>query len=100
MTAVPRPFPAAQPHGELREIVPDVYFVTGTVKLPGPLPVRFSRNMTVLREGGRLILVNAVRLDDAGLAALDRSPTCCAWRRTTGWTTRSTPSAITRRSGR
>src|SRR5262249_50191386 len=35
-------------------------------------PVRFSRNMTVVRQGERLILVNSVRLDDAGLAALDQ----------------------------
>ncbi len=34
--------------------------------MPGPLPVRFSRNMTVVREGGgRLAPVNAVRLDAA-----------------------------------
>jgi hypothetical protein len=39
--------------------------------MPGPLPIRFSRNMTVVREGGRLVLINAVRLNDAGLAALD-----------------------------
>jgi hypothetical protein len=40
--------------------------------LPGPLPVRFSRNMTVVQRGDRVILVNSVRLDDAGLAALDK----------------------------
>jgi hypothetical protein len=34
-------------------------------------PVAFSRNMVIVREGERLILVNAVRLDDAGLAALE-----------------------------
>ena len=53
-------------------MLPGLYFVTGTVKLPGPLPVRFSRNMTVVRSGERLVVVNSVRLDDAGLAALDR----------------------------
>jgi hypothetical protein len=47
-----------------------MFFVTGTVKMPGP--VRFSRNMTVVRRGDRLILVNTLRLDDAGLAALDK----------------------------
>jgi hypothetical protein len=46
--------------------------VTGTVGMPGPLPVRFSRVMTVVKEGERLVLVNSVRLDEAGLAALDR----------------------------
>jgi len=32
---------------------------------------QFSRNMTVVREGGELCILNSVRLDDAGLAALD-----------------------------
>jgi hypothetical protein len=36
-----------------------------------PLTVAFSRNMTILREGERLVLVNSLRLDEAGLAALD-----------------------------
>lgn len=67
-----RPHPPAQPHGELLEVLPHVFFVTGTMSAPGPIPVRFSRNMTVIREGERLIIVNSVRLDDAGLAALDR----------------------------
>jgi hypothetical protein len=67
-----RPFPPALPHGELREVLPDTFLVTGTVQLPGPMPVRFSRNMTVVRDGERLVLVNSVRLDEAGLAALDR----------------------------
>mgnify|MGYP002078965632 CR=1 FL=1 len=44
--------------------------MTGTIALPLALPVRFSRNMTVLRERERLVLVNSVRLDDAGLEAL------------------------------
>jgi hypothetical protein len=72
MPVVARPFPAALPHGELREVLPDLFFVTGTCPLPGPLPIRFSRNMTVIREGERLVLVNTVRLDERGLASLDR----------------------------
>src|SRR5262245_2023078 len=72
MALVTRAHPAALPHGDIREVLPGVYFVTGTVALPGPLPVRFSRNMTILREGGdRLVLVNSIRLGDEGLAALD-----------------------------
>ena len=59
------------PHGELREVFPDVFFVTGTIGMPGPLPVRFSRNMTVLRDDDRLVIVNSVRLDASGLEALD-----------------------------
>src|SRR5690242_10374266 len=72
MPSPPRPLPAALPHGELRAILPDLYFVTGTLALPGFVPMRFSRNMTVVREGERLIVINSVRLDDAGLAELDK----------------------------
>jgi len=71
MPLVPRPFPRALPHGDITEVLPGIHFVTGGIALPGPLPVRFSRNMTIIREGGRLVLVNSVRLDDRGLAALD-----------------------------
>jgi hypothetical protein len=67
-----REHPPALPHGELREVLDGIHFVTGTVTMPGPLPVRFGRNMTVIREGDRLVLVNSVRLDDDGLAALDK----------------------------
>jgi len=67
----PRAHPPALPHGELREVLPDIFFVTGTIRMPGPLPVSFSRNMTVVREGQRLVLINALRLDDEGLKSLD-----------------------------
>jgi hypothetical protein len=67
-----RPHPPALKHGELREVLPGLHFVTGTIKLPGPLPVRFSRNMTVVQRGDGLVIVNSVRLDDAGLAGLDK----------------------------
>ncbi len=65
-----RTAPPALPHGALREVLPGIHFVTGTVRMPGP-PVRFSRNMVVIREGERLVLVNSIRLSDAGLAELD-----------------------------
>lgn len=71
MPVVARPFPPALPHGEIREILPNLYFVAGTLVMPTPIAIRFSRNMTVVKEGERLVLVNAVRLDDAGLGALD-----------------------------
>lgn len=63
-----RPHPAARPHGELTEVLPDIFFVTGSVNL-GPLG--FSRAMTVVREGDRLVLFNSVRLNEEGLAQLD-----------------------------
>ena len=60
------------PHGEISEIFDDVFFVTGTVKPTfNDTPFQFSRNMTIVREGGDLTLINTVRLDDAGLAKLE-----------------------------
>lgn len=72
MALVTRPHAAALPHGDVREVLPGIHFVTGTVGMPGPLPIRFSRNMTAVVEGDRVVLVNSVRLDDAGLAAIDK----------------------------
>jgi hypothetical protein len=64
--------PPALPHGRLEEIFPDVFFVTGTMKtVLMSADWQFSRNMTVVRDGDALTLINAVRLDDAGLAQLD-----------------------------
>lgn len=65
---IPRPFPLARPHGDLEEVLPDVYRVSGSIHIG---PMRFSRNMTVVRQGEGLVLVNTVRLNEAGLAALD-----------------------------
>jgi hypothetical protein len=64
--------PPALPHGKLEEVFPDVFFVTGTMKtmLMGA-DWQFNRNMTVVREGGALTLINTVRLNDAGLKELD-----------------------------
>jgi len=67
-----RPHPPAHPHGALTEVFPDTFFVTGTLRMGGVLPVSFSRNMVVLREGGRLVIVNSVRLGEAGLAELEK----------------------------
>jgi hypothetical protein len=66
-------FPPAFPHGPLREVFTDVFFVTGAMHtLIGGAPWQFSRNMTVVRDGDQLTLINAVRLDADGLAQLDR----------------------------
>lgn len=65
-------FPPALAHGRLEALFPDVYFVSGAMEtvLHG-CDWCFSRNMTVVREGGRLVVFNSVRLDEEGLAALD-----------------------------
>lgn len=63
----------ALPHTKIEELFPDVFFVSGTrVWDFQNLRWQFSRNMTVIREGDSLTLVNTVRLDDEGLAALDK----------------------------
>jgi len=60
------------PHGEIEEVFPDVFFVTGTSRPDfGGDALQFSRNMTIVRDNGDLSLINTVRLDDAGLARLD-----------------------------
>jgi len=69
MTALP----PALPHGPIEEAFPDVFFVTGAMETCLlDADWCFSRNMTVVREGEQLIVINSVRLDDEGLAALDR----------------------------
>ncbi len=61
------------PHGEIEQVFPDVFFVTGTSRPDfGGGPLQFSRNMTIVRDDGVLTLVNTVRLSDEGLAQLDR----------------------------
>lgn len=65
-------FQAAMPHSSIEEVFPDVFFVTGTMRNEFFGSVwQFSRNMTVVREDGKLTIINSVRLDDRGLAALD-----------------------------
>ena len=66
-------FPPALAHGSLEEVFPDVFFVSGTIEtILQEMDWKFSRNMIVVREGERLIIINSVRLTDEGLAELDR----------------------------
>ncbi|WP_421865904.1 hypothetical protein [Motiliproteus sp.] len=66
-------FPPALPHGSLEEVFPNVFFVSGAMEtvLQG-MDWEFSRNMTVVRDDDRLIIINSVRLTEEGLAELDR----------------------------
>lgn len=61
--------PAVEPHGAIEPLFEDVWRVVGSVML-APL-TRLSRTMVIVRTGASLTLINAVRVDDAGLAALD-----------------------------
>lgn len=62
-------FPAVMPHGPITELFPDTFVVRSSIRV-GPL-VTINRNMIVLRQGGELTLVNAVRLTPEGEAALE-----------------------------
>jgi len=62
-------FPTVTSHGDIQEVFKDVFFVTGSVVMaPG---LQISRNMIILREGGSLTLISAVRLNAEGLSKLD-----------------------------
>ena len=63
-------YPAPKPHGELEEPTEGVFWVQGSVRM-NPI-IGFSRNMTVIKDGDDLTVVNAVRLSAAGEATLDR----------------------------
>jgi hypothetical protein len=66
-------FPPALQHGEIEAVFPNIFFVTGAMEtVLQEIDWKFSRNMTVVRDGERLIIINSVRLSDVGLAKLDR----------------------------
>jgi hypothetical protein len=57
-------------HGELEQVFDDVWSVTGEFPMgPG---LRIPRNMTIVRDGDRLVLVNGIRLTAEGEAALEK----------------------------
>jgi len=65
-------FTPAWPHGDVREILPDLFFVTGTNKVHHEgIDIQTSRNMTIIRHQTELSLVNTVRLNEQGLAKLE-----------------------------
>lgn len=62
--------PAQPPFGTIQEPFPNVFFVTGGFRFaPG---MSITRNMTVVRQGGELTVINSVRLAPDGEAALDK----------------------------
>lgn len=66
-------FPSALAHGAIEEVFSDVFVVSGAMKtVLMDLDWKFSRNMIIVRDGERLILINSVRLNDEGLAQLDQ----------------------------
>lgn len=61
-------FLPAQPHGNLEPLGNDVWWVPGTMRMNWYMGI--SRNMVVVRSGNELTLLNPVRLDEQGEAAL------------------------------
>mgnify|MGYP001615266114 CR=1 FL=1 len=59
-------FPPALPHGAIEEVFPDVFLVTGGFRFAPLLSI--TRNMTIVRQGAELVLVNSVSLSDEGEA--------------------------------
>jgi hypothetical protein len=66
----PQPHAPAYPHDAVEAIGDDVFAVRGSL-LMGPL-LRISRNMAVVRHAGELSLINPIRLNDHGIAALQQ----------------------------
>ncbi|MBA2629026.1 MAG: hypothetical protein H0U78_03215 [Rickettsiaceae bacterium] len=63
----------AWPHGEIRQIFDDIFFVSGTNKTTHDgVKLQHSRNMVIVREEGKLSLINTVHLTDIGLEALEK----------------------------
>lgn len=66
-------FPKALAHGEFEEVFPDVFFLTGAMEtVLMEKDWQFSRNMVVVRENESLTIFNSIRLNEIGLAALDK----------------------------
>lgn len=62
----------AWPHSEIKEIFPNIFFVTGTnITTYDNVELQHSRNMIIIRDNNKLSLINTVRLTVEGLAELD-----------------------------
>jgi hypothetical protein len=62
----------AWPHGEIEEVLPDIFFVTGTNRTHhAGVDLQTSRGMVAVRQPDGLALLNTVRLDDDGLRKLE-----------------------------
>lgn len=63
------------PHRKLKQVFDNIWFVTGQVKMPIPIPpMKISRSMTVIRnpESNELTLVNSMRLYETELKELEK----------------------------
>jgi len=63
-------FVPATAHGELEEVFKNIFVVRGTMHYSGGKMV-ISRTMTVVRQGDELTIINSIRLNESGEAALE-----------------------------
>lgn len=69
----PSQHPVALAHSPIKEIFNNVFFVSGAMEtVLMDMDWQFSRNMTIVRDCERLILINSVRLSEQGLAELEQ----------------------------
>ena len=60
------------PHSKIKEVFPNIFYVMGTnITKHNNVELQHSRNMIIIRDSGKLSLINSVRLNDQGLSALD-----------------------------
>ncbi len=61
----------AWPHSHIKQIFPDIFFVTGTnITQHEGVTLQHSRNMVIVRNQDKLSLINTVRLTEKGLDEL------------------------------
>ena len=67
------PYPPAFHHGDLQQVFPDIFMVSGTsiFEFNGSA-IQKSNNMVVVRSGDELTLINTLRLNEDGIAALQK----------------------------
>ncbi len=62
----------ALPHEEIQKIFHDIFFVIGTsITHHGEHVIQHSSNMTIVRRGDELTLINTIRLNEKGLQQLE-----------------------------
>ena len=64
--------PPSLPHEDIQKIFDNIYYVIGTsITHHEGHVIQHSSNMTIVRHGDELTLINTIRLDDKGLQQLD-----------------------------
>ena len=67
-----REYPPAFAHGEIEEVLPNIFFVMGaSIAHFDGSDIQKSNNMVIVREGKDLTLINTMRLNEKGLQSLE-----------------------------